>query len=201
MNRIYIAWFLALLIPTGDFHTNKFKHQLYYDPSTLLKALPTEIHRDPYVKQLLKSIDNWNKATIKFPAFGELRKDYNIRLTDAVKHKWHGYESTGWADVKLRHFDQLTEKPKHPKLKLSRQAALTLSLVFTVNLPSIRAKCTPKTLEDELTLSIYPVFIEAQDRALKEKHPYITSEDISLTIFSWWTTIWPLCAPPGNSAK
>ena len=84
---------------------------------------------------------------------------------------------------------------RHPQLKFDRLSALTLTLAYSINLPLIRKRFKPKSLERELALPTYVVFLDSQERALKEKHRFITVEDTSLTIFKWWTTIWPFCAP------
>jgi hypothetical protein len=201
MNRAYLILFLAILTLIGNMKSENSDTQIHSNPLGLQKELPPQIHADPYVKVLLKDIDNWNNATIEFPTTKVLREQYDTRVKAAVAHEWHGYETQTWAEGKLQQFDHLVSKPNHPQLKMNREAAMTLSLAFAINLPFIRQRFTPESLDKELSISLYPVLIDAQTRALKADRDYISSEDISSAIFSWWTTVYPLCAPPVKSIK
>jgi hypothetical protein len=201
MNRTYLILFLAILTLIGNIKSKDTNARLQYEPLSLQKRLPPQIQADPYVNMLLKKIDNWNNTTIEFPPTKVLRGQFDTRVKAAVAHEWHGYESRAWAEGKLQQFDNLVSKPNHPQLKMDREAAMTLSLAFAINLPFIHQRLTPESLDKELSISLYPVLIDAQARALKANRNYISSEDISSTIFNWWTTVYPLCAPPVKSIK
>ena len=181
MHPICIVCCLAVLLPVGD---------------SVLPELPPELRDDPYIKELLKISYQWNIGEIEFPAHKMLGAQFKDEIDRRVNWRANGYETRGWADGKLRQFAALAETANHPKLKLDQHAIVTLTLAFSINLPFVRERFKPESLKKELALPTYLVFFGAQERALKAKHNFITSEDISRTIFSWWTTVWPFCAPP-----
>lgn len=200
MIRTYVVCCLAVLLSAGNLPNKVLPTRLRWDIRTLNQALPREIRQDTYVEEFVKIIHKWNMEATEFPAHGELRGYFKVNLGQAVEQQWQTYATAEWAEGKLKQFDQLEEKPWRPQLKLDRQAALTLTLAFAINLPSIRAKYKPESLGKELTLPTYVIFTESQELALKAERSFITSEDISLTIFRWWTTVWPFCAPAEKKA-
>ena len=201
MSRTYVAFCLAVLLPAGNLVHKDLPPQLRWDPRAFDQSLPSEIRNDQYVREFVKIIDKWNTETTEFPASHELRGHFVANLEQAVAQKWQGYETTEWAEGKLMQFDQLAKNKQRPQLKLDHQAVLTLTLAFAINLPSMRAKFKPESLGEELALPTYLIFSKSQEIALKAKRSFITSEDISRTIFSLWTTVWPFCAPAEKKAS
>jgi len=200
MIRTYVPFCLAVLLAAGNFLDKELPPQLRWDLRTLGQELPGEIRQDAYVQEFVKIIHRWNTEATEFPPSGELRAYFKANLEQAVEQKWQTYASAEWAEAKLKQFDQLVERPSRPQLKLDRQAALTLTLAFAINLPSIRAKYKAESLGKELTVPTFVIFTESQELALKAKRSFITSEDVSRTIFRWWTTVWPFCAPAEKKA-
>jgi len=196
MIRTYVACCFVVLLAAGNLLDKEPTPQLHWDLRTLEQDLPDQIRQDAYIQEFMKIVHAWNTEATKFPAYEELRGYFKVNLDRAVEQKWQAYATTAWAEAKLKQFGQLAEQPSRPQLKLDRQAALTLTLAFAINLSSIRATYKPESLGKELTVPTFIIFTESQELALKAKRPFITSEDISRTIFRWWTTVWPFCAPP-----
>jgi hypothetical protein len=200
MIRTYFVFCLIVLLAAGDLHDKELPPQSSWDLRTFEQELPDQIRQDAYIQEFVKIIQRWNTEATKFPSYGELRAHYKANLEQAVEQKWQTYTSAEWAEGKLKQFDQLATIPSRPQLKLDREAALTLTLAFAINLTSIRSKYKAESLDKELTLPSYIIFTESQKLALKAKRSFITSEDVSRTIFRWWTTVWPFCAPPEKKA-
>ncbi len=194
--RTYIACCLAVLLAAGSFLDKELPPQLRWDVRTLGQELPNQIRQDAYVQEFAKIIHRWNTEATEFPPYGEMHANFKANLEQAVQQKWQVYATAEWAEAKLKQFGQLADKRSRPQLKLDRQAALTLTLAFAINLPSVRTKYKAESLAKELTLPTFIIFTESQELALEAKRSFITSEDVSRTIFAWWTTVWPFCAPP-----
>jgi hypothetical protein len=195
MNQIYIVCCLVVLLISADSLPTSLPAGLQWDPSTLMQELPRELSSDPYIMEFLKIMYKWNTGASEFPSFEKLRGKFRDNLKQAEERRPHGYETREWVDKKLQQFDALAEKSAHPQLKIDRRAAQTLTLAYLINLPLIRERFALESLESELTLPTYVIFLDAQERASKAEHQYITSDDMIRTIFGWWTTVWPFCAP------
>jgi len=195
MNQIYIVCCLAVLLPGADSLPTALPPGLQWDPSTLTQELPRELSNDPYMVEFLKITHRWNTGASEFPSFEKLQGQFRDNLKQAEERRPRGYETREWIDQKLQQFDALAEKSARPRLKIDRRAALTLTLAYSINLPLIRERFKLESLERELTLPTYMIFLDAQERATKAKHSYITSDDMFRTMFGWWTTVWPFCAP------
>jgi hypothetical protein len=195
MRHIYIVYCLITLLFVGDSLAQELPPSLRWDPNTLVEILPPELNRDPYVVQFLIIAHKWNMGTVEYPTFGTLRVQFNNNLERAVEQRWQSYATSEWAESRSNKFNAFAEKSGRPQLKIDRQAILTLTLAFANNVPLMRKKFKPQSLEKELILPTYIIFNDSQERALKAKHPYIMSVDILPTIFEWWTNVWPFCAP------
>jgi len=195
MSRAYVAFCFAVLLPAGNLVHKDLPPRSRWDPRALNQSLPPEIRQDQYVREFVKIIDKWNTETAVFPVSAKLRAHFVDNLKEAVERKWQGYETAKWADGKLMQFDELAKKKQRPQLKLDHEAALTLTLAFAINLPSMQARFKPDSLGEELALPTYLIFSKSQQLALQAERSFITSEDVSRAIFSLWTTVWPFCAP------
>jgi len=170
------------------------EEKMFTNADEIVNALPKELSGNKFVIEFSNVLSKWNNKKLVFPSKKQLRYDFKQRLDFASSKMFYGYESGKWAEERLKKFDNLPEQLV-PEKQFTNLAIKTMIWVYSTNLTGFSPKFQAGYSFEQNPLPYYLLFAEAQKSVKNTDSVYISASQVVSAAFSWWTNIWPFCAP------